>query len=88
MKELNFNFELKGLDGSSLNENAGKLLANVLSSDTGKNPVKFWGWAQLIFSGKSINIDGQDMEILKNLIMDNNQLTALSKSQLLEAINK
>ena len=89
MKKLNFNFLLKDLLGNEIADaNAGKLLANLLSSDNGKNPMKFWTWAMAIFKGESIEVDGQDKDLLKTFITDSDKLTSLSKAQLLEVMNK
>ena len=89
MKELNFNFALKDLSGNEIpDSNAGKLLASLLSNDNGKNPAKFWAWAQEFYGGQTVKIDNQDLDLLKTLVTDSQQLTALSKAQILEVINK
>lgn len=89
MKEVNLNFAFKALDGIEINEsNAGKTLANVLSEDNGSNPIKFFSWAKEFYDGKTVKLDGQDIELLKNFIIASQRITALVKAQILEVINK
>lgn len=89
MKEINLNFNLKDLSGQDLQDgNAGKLLSQLLASDGGQNPIKFWTWAQLFYGGQTIKMDAQDIELLKNMIMTTDKLTALAKAQILEQLNK
>jgi hypothetical protein len=89
MKEINFNFALKGLDGKEIPEsNAGKILSSALANDSGKNPVKVWAWAQLFYGGQTLQCDPSDLEFLKGLIETSPYLPAMTKAQLLEVINK
>lgn len=89
MKELDFNFKFKDLAGQEITEsNAGKLLSNILSDDRGKNPVKLFSWALAFFDGKAISLDPQDLELLKNLVIETQGLNALTKAQILEVITR
>ena len=89
MKQINLNFLLKNLSGEDIPEsNAGKIIANILAADNGKNPIKFYAWAKELYAGKEISIDPQDLELLKTFITDHQQITAMAKSQVLEVINK
>jgi hypothetical protein len=88
MKELNFNFALKDLSNKEIpDSNAGKLLANLLANDTGKNPIKFFTWGQLFYAGQTVKIDSQDIDLLKNTILESQAITAMAKAQMLEVIN-
>ena len=87
MKEINLNFSLKGLDNVEVPEaNAGKMLAQVLSADNGKNPMKFYSWAKELYAGTPLKLDPQDIELLKTFVTDTVQLNALQKAQILEKI--
>lgn len=87
MKEVNLDFQLKGLDGKEIPEsNAGKILSQSLANDSGKNPVKVWAWAQELYNGKSLKLDPSDLEFLKQLTTDSPYLPAMTKAQILEKL--
>jgi hypothetical protein len=90
MKEINFNFNFKDLSNKVIpgdDSNAGKLISNLLAADTGKNPIKFFTWAQLFYAGQTVKLDNQDLELLKTFITDSTSITALAKAQILEVLN-
>ncbi len=79
---IDLNFKVKSLDGTEL-EYAGKLVANALVSQTKGDAVKYLGWALKLYEGKSLDLDKSDTDNLKNFIKDNDNLTVLSKGQVL-----
>lgn len=86
MKEINLNFKFKGLDGTELDDNAGVLVAKLLSASNTKTPIKFWEWAVKFHIGQTIEITTDDLKLLREFINDTEVLTALSKAQLLEKL--
>ncbi len=90
MKTLNFNFNLKGLDGKDVVDsqtsqviNIGKTLANMLVGGGDKDIFKFYDWAMLIYSGSDISVDDSDYKKIYDLIENGTQLNVLYKAQIL-----
>jgi hypothetical protein len=86
MKEVNLNFKFKGLDGKELEQNAGTLLANLLSNSNTKTPVKFWEWAVKLHKAEAFEITTDDLKLLRDFIEGSEALTALAKAQILEKL--
>ena len=87
--KLNFNFPIKGLDGTDLKDsNAGKILANNLAGQPSGDIIKYWQWAQDIYAGKEIELDKSDTETLRNYIKTNLTLPIITKVQMLEAFKE
>lgn len=86
MKEVNLNFKFKGLDGKELEQNAGTLLANLLSNSNTKTPVKFWEWAVKFHGGQTLEITTDDLKLLRDFVEGSEALTALAKAQILEKL--
>jgi hypothetical protein len=86
--KLDFNFNLVDLDGNQINNaNAGKLLANTLIQQSKGDAIKYWEWALSLNKGEVLDLDSSDQETLKNFIKDHEQLTILTKAQVLEVLN-
>ena len=78
------NKPILGLDGKEIAEsNVGQLIAQVLVQGTKGDALKFWHWAQKLYSGEELDLDPTDSETLKNLIKDSETLTILAKAQAL-----
>lgn len=86
MKSVNLNFKFKGLDGKELEQNAGTLLATLLSNSNTKTPVKFYEWAVKFHKAEAFDITADDLKIFRDFINDSEQLTALAKAQILEKL--
>lgn len=87
MKKVNLNVNLKGLDGVEIaNSNAGKLVANLLAQDNKSEPLKKWEMAQKLYKGEELSLDTTDFNMLKTFIESSEQMTALSKGQILEIL--
>lgn len=82
--KINMNVPILGLDGKELPEsNVGKLVAQVLVQSSKGDALKFWHWAQKLYTGEPLELDPSDAETLKNFIKENDTLTILSKAQAL-----
>lgn len=78
------NKSLIGLDGKEIpNSHMGKLLANTLASANKGDAAKFWHWSTKFYAVEEVELDPSDLETLKNFIKDSEQLTILSKAQIL-----
>lgn len=82
---LNLNKPIKDLDGKEIEgSNLGKLVAQMLASATKGDALKFMSWAMKLHTGEALDLDPSDKETLKNFIKEHDQLTILSKAQMLE----
>lgn len=87
MKEVNLNFNLKGVDGVELPEaNAGKLVAKLLAESNKGDALKMFAWAKELHSGGSLKLDPTDVTMLKDFILSNEMLTNLAKAQIVEIL--
>lgn len=82
--KIDFNKNLIGLDGSQIEgAHMGKLVASTLASANKGDALKFWTWATKFHEGEVVDLDPSDAETLKNFIKESEQLTILSKAQIL-----
>lgn len=82
--KINMNMPILGLDGKELPEsNIGKLVAQILAGSSKGDALKYFHWAQKLYSGEALDLDPSDAELLKNFIKDSEQLTILAKAQAL-----
>lgn len=87
--KLNFNWNLKGLDGKEMvNNNAGKVLANALAAQNKGNSIKLHDWALKLWNGNAIEVDNTDVDVLLALIEESEFLTVLGKAPMIEYIKK
>lgn len=92
--KLNFNFNLKGLDGKEIGVeeknpvNAGKLIATALVQVSKGDVMKHYEWAQKLYKGQPLELDKSDSAYLKNFIETNEQFTILMKAQCIEVFDK
>ena len=85
---IDLNKPIVGLDGNPIEEsNLGKIVAQMLVSATKGDALKFWSWANKLYVGESLDLDPSDKEVLKNFIKDHEQLTILTKAQVLECLS-
>lgn len=86
--KVDLNKPLLDLEGNAVSgEGAaplGKILATLMMQSNKGNPVKMYGWAQCLFSGKEIDIDKGDKKVLEDFIRDSETVTNLAKAQILE----
>ena len=98
--KINFNVDLVDLEGNKVqatdergtalphNENLGKLLGQVLATETQGDPIKYFEWAQKMHNGKEIDLDTSDQKTLQDFIKTTPKLTAIVKAQLLALFDK
>jgi len=87
MTTLNFNIPLKDLTGKDSKE---QTLASVLSEYIGSRSkgqtLKLFGWHKTLQVGDPLILDDADLEELKKLITDNEDMYIFVKGQILEVI--
>ena len=85
MKKINLNKAITDLDGKDIEgSNLGKLVAQMLASASKGDALKYMAWALKLHAGEELELDPSDKETLKNFIKDHDQLTVLSKAQMLQ----
>jgi hypothetical protein len=85
MKKIDLNKAITDLDGKNIEgSNLGKLVAQMLVSSSKGDALKYMSWALKLHAGESLELDPSDVETLKNFVKDHDQLTILSKAQILE----
>lgn len=85
MKTVNFNWELKDLNGNDIGD-AGVLVAGMLVGETKGDAIKHYDWALLLNKKSTIELDNSDLIKLKHLINENERVTLLAKAQLLKCL--
>ena len=85
MKKINLNKAITDLDGNPIEgSNLGKLVAQMLVTSSKGDALKYMAWALKLHAGEEVELDPSDKETLKNFIKDHDQLTVLSKAQMLQ----
>ena len=85
---INLNKAIKDLDGIEIEgSNLAKLVAQMLASSSKGDALKYMAWALKLHAGENLELDPTDKETLKNFIKDHEQLTILSKAQMLDCFN-
>ena len=85
--KVQLNKNLLGLDGQEIeNSHMGKLVASTLAGTNKGDAAKFWHWSTKFYAGEEVELDPSDLETLKNFIKESEQLTNLSKAQILQQL--
>lgn len=85
MKKIDLNKAILDLDGKEIEgSNLGKLVAQMLVTSSRGDALKFMAWALKLHNGETLELDPSDKETLRNFIKDHEQLTILSKAQMLQ----
>ena len=85
MKKIDLNKAITDLDGKDIEgSNLGKLVAQMLASASKGDALKYMAWALKLHAGEELELDPSDKETLKHFIKDHEQLTVLSKAQMLQ----
>lgn len=88
MKKVNLNKSIKDLDGNEIEgSNLGKLVAQMLVTSSKGDALKYMAWALKLHAGEPLELDPSDHETLRNFVKDHDQLTILSKAQMLECFS-
>lgn len=86
--KIDLNKAITDLDGKEIEgSNLGKLVAQMLVSASKGDALKFMSWALKLHAGEVLELDPTDKDVLKGFIKDHEQLTILSKAQMLEAFS-
>lgn len=86
--KIDLNKAIADLDGKEIEgSNLGKLVAQMLVSASKGDALKFMSWALKLHAGEVLELDPTDKDVLKGFIKDHEQLTILSKAQMLECFN-
>lgn len=85
MTTIDLNKPIKDLDSKEIEgSNLGQLVAQMLVTSTKGDALKYMSWAMKLHAKETLELDPSDKETLKNFIKDHEQLTILSKAQMLE----
>ena len=85
--KIDLNKPVLELDGTEApNTTMGKILAQLLVSETKGDALKLWDWAQKLYKGEIIDLDKSDQEVFKNFIKENEGLPIITKAQILELL--
>jgi hypothetical protein len=89
MKKLDFNFNLKNLDGTEIQAaKANRILAEFIAGQTKGDPIKLYYWGLELYKSGVLELDKSDILSLKTMLSDTETLTVLAKGQLLEEFIK
>lgn len=88
MRTIDFNVPMLDLNGKEVKE---QTLAQALSSYIGQQTkgqtLKLFGWHKTLQVGDPLHLDDADLEVLKKLITDNEDMYVFVKGQLLDVVN-
>lgn len=87
--KIDLNKSVKDLDGVEIPDgHMGKIIANMLTQSIRGDALKYWGWALKLNNKEELEIDQSDFETLKEFVKNHEQLTILTKAQVLEILTK
>ena len=85
--KINLNSALVDLDGKEIaDSNMGKILAQLLISETKGDALKFWDWAMKLHKGEVLDLDKSDQEVFKTFVKETEKLPIITKAQILEKL--
>ena len=92
--KIDFKKPIVAMDGKAIELNDSFMMLNeelaggIARINETNEPLKLWEWAQNLQSTGCIEVDTQDLELLKTTIKSNRQFTVLLKGQALQEIAK
>lgn len=86
--KLNLDKNLMTLKGEPTNDKLNDILANMLAMSTTGKPAKMITWAVNLTNDGEVDINKEDVDFLKDLIINNPNYVNLAKAQLLDEIEK
>ena len=86
--KLNLDKNLANLKGEPLQDKLNDILANMLAMSTVGKPAKMVTWAVNLTNDGEIDIEKEDIELIRNVIEHDPYTINLAKAQLLEEIDK
>lgn len=85
--KIDLNAPIIDLDGSEIKDsNMGKIVAQMLITETKGDALKFWDWAQKLYKGEVLDLDKSDQEVFKNFIKDSEKIPIITKAQILDKL--
>ena len=85
--KLDFNKPLLLLTGQQSQENLGKILADLLVSETKGDVFKYYDWAKTLYQGEPVDLDRADQSTVKDFIKNSDKLIILAKAQMLQVFD-
>lgn len=86
--KLNLDKNIVNLKGEPLQDKLNDILANMLAMSTVGKPAKMITWAVNLTNDGEIDIEKEDIELIRNVIEHDPYTINLAKAQLLEEIDK
>lgn len=86
--KLNLDKNIVNLKGEPLNDKMNDILANMLAMSTVGKPAKMITWAVNLTNNGKIDIEKEDIELIKQVVENDPYTINLAKAQLLEEIDK
>jgi hypothetical protein len=90
--KANFDFTIQDLEGNEIINidgpaNAGKMLAKIFAGMSKGDIYKIMEWARACYRGETIEFNPKEKKDFQEYIESNEQLTVLSKEQILNVLN-
>lgn len=86
--KLNLDKNMLTLKGEPTKEKLNDILANILATSTIGKPAKMITWAVNLTNNGEIEVDEEDIKLLKQAVETNTFTINLAKAQILEEIEK
>ena len=85
--KIDLNAPIIDLDGTEINDsNMGKIVAQMLITETKGDALKYWDWAQKLYKGEILDLDKSDQEVFKNFIKETEKIPVITKAQILDKL--
>lgn len=86
--KLNLDKNILNLKGEPMQDKLSDVLANILAMSTVGKPAKMITWAVNLTNNGEIEVNDDDVELIKKVIENDRFTINLAKAQLLEEIEK
>lgn len=86
--KLNLDKNVVGLRGEPINEKLSDVLANILAMSTMGKPAKMITWAVNLTNYGEIEVNEEDVNIIKQVVENDRFTINLAKAQILEELDK
>lgn len=86
--KLNLDKNVVGLRGEPINEKLSDVLANILAMSTMGKPAKMITWAVNLTNYGEIEVNEEDVNLIKQAVENDRFTINLAKAQILEELDK
>lgn len=86
--KLNLDKNMLTLKGEPTNEKLNDVLANMLAMSTIGKPAKMITWAVNLTNDGEIEVNKEDIEVIKQVVLNDRFTINLAKAQILDEIDK